>query len=285
MEHLPQTIQKSKFYAADEPALRNLTMLDLKQIESFYPRQLRSFKRNLLREYLQFKILEIIFDSPLGAKLCFMGGTAIHILHENDRFSEDLDFDNLGLNQTDFTHLASLVKKRLGQEGYQIEVRSVFQKAFRSYLQFRTLLFQYGLSRHEEEKLLIQVDAEPQRFSYRPEQTILSKFDVFLRINAVPIDLLLAQKIFCLFNRPRPIGRDFYDVIFLLGKTKPNLDYLRERLQVEDAAALKAAILKKCKQIDFRQLARDVEPFLFQPAHHTKILSFQELIERTDLKE
>ena len=41
-------------------------MLDLKQIESFYPEYLRSFKRNLLREYLQYKILEAIFYFRVG---------------------------------------------------------------------------------------------------------------------------------------------------------------------------------------------------------------------------
>jgi len=67
-------------------------MLDLKQIESFYPEYLRAFKRNLLREYLQYKILEVIFDSRFGEKLSFMDGTAIHIIHQNTRFSEDLGF-------------------------------------------------------------------------------------------------------------------------------------------------------------------------------------------------
>ena len=54
-------------------------MLDIDQIESFYPVQLRIFKKNLLREYLQYKILEIIFDSNFGEKLSFMGGTTIRI--------------------------------------------------------------------------------------------------------------------------------------------------------------------------------------------------------------
>jgi len=71
-------------------------MLDLRQIESFYPGTLRIFGRNLLREYLQYKILEIVYDSKFGKKLAFMGGTAIHMIHFNTRFSEDLDFDNLG---------------------------------------------------------------------------------------------------------------------------------------------------------------------------------------------
>jgi predicted nucleotidyltransferase component of viral defense system len=61
-------------------------MLDLKQIEVFYPEFLRSFKRNLLREYLQYKILEKIFDSEFGEALSLMGGTAIHMIYGNKRF-------------------------------------------------------------------------------------------------------------------------------------------------------------------------------------------------------
>ncbi len=70
-------------------------MLDIKQIESFYPENLRPFKRNLLREYVQYKILETVYESDWSQKLVFTGGTAIHLLHGNTRF-----FD---LSRCDFT--------------------------------------------------------------------------------------------------------------------------------------------------------------------------------------
>lgn len=54
-------------------------MLTLQQIEQQYPEALRPFKRGLLREYLQYKILEIIFASEYAAKLSFLGGTARRI--------------------------------------------------------------------------------------------------------------------------------------------------------------------------------------------------------------
>jgi len=81
-------------------------MLDIKQIQSFYPEHLWPFKKNLLREYLQYKILEAIFESPLADKLAFMGGTCIHIVHGSSRFSEDLDFDNSGIGRHDFEALS-----------------------------------------------------------------------------------------------------------------------------------------------------------------------------------
>ncbi|MDD5441729.1 MAG: nucleotidyl transferase AbiEii/AbiGii toxin family protein, partial [Candidatus Omnitrophica bacterium] len=77
-------------------------MLDISQIESFYPDYLRPFKKNILREYVQYKILNLIFQSKFGNSLVFMGGTAIHILYGNTRFSEDLDFDSFGLKQSQF---------------------------------------------------------------------------------------------------------------------------------------------------------------------------------------
>ena len=74
------------------------------------------------------------------------------------------------------------------------------------------------------------------------------------------------------------MGRDFFDVVFLLGKTKPNLDYLKLYLNIENITDLKTLILHKCKNIDLKQLARDVEPFLFQQGDINKVLYFCDYI-------
>lgn len=258
-------------------------MLDLKQIELFYSKSLRPFKRNLLLEYLQYKILEIIFDSEFGEKLAFMGGTATRIVHENTRFSEDLDFDNLGLSQQDLGHLAALVQRKLEQEGYTVEISTVFRAAFTCSLKISDLLFDYGLSGHRAEKILIKLNTEPQQFAYQPDKVILNKFDVFLRIHVVPVDILLAQKIYAIFGRRRTMGRDFYDVVFLLGKTRPNMEYLRQKIGATDGADLKNRLLKKCEMLDFKKLAKDVEQFLFVPADSKKVLYFCEYLREIDL--
>lgn len=253
-------------------------MLDIQQIESFYPENLRPYKRNLLREYMQFKILETVFESDWGQKLVFMGGTAIHLIHGNPRFSEDLDFDNLGLDKSHFGHLISDVMTSLRRNGYKVESRNVFRTAFRSSLKFPDLLYELNISRHRQEKLKIQIDSEPQEFEYEPEMIILNKFDVLTRIRVVPPDILLAQKLYCLFSRPRLMGRDFYDAIFLFGKTKPNMDYLREKIRVKDHKDLKSILQDRCRNVEFEKLAKDVEPFLFDPNSANKVLHFPEFI-------
>jgi hypothetical protein len=94
----------------------------------------------------------------------------------------------------------------------------------------------------------------------------------------VPVDILLAQKIACLFTRKRTMGRDFFDIIFLLGKTKPNPDYLKNKLAVADTKTLRKQILLKCRDLDFKRLSRDVAPFLMSGQEAEKILHFPELI-------
>ena len=107
----------------------------------------------------------------------------------------------------------------------------------------------------------------------------MNKFDVFLRINVVPVDILLAQKIYAIFRRKCPMGRDFYDTVFLLGKTKPNPDYLRSKMDIKDMIDLKDRLLLKCKDFDFNQLSKDIEQFLFVPSDSKKVLFFYEYIQ------
>lgn len=203
-------------------------MLELKQIESFFPEHLRHFKRNLLREYLQYKILDTVFGSRDGQRLVFMGGTAIHIAYGLPRFSEDLDFDNQGLTQTAFKALVQVVANKLALEGYVIETSVSFKEAFSADVKFMKVLFDAGLSGHREEKILIKLGTEPQNFQYIPQRVMINKFDVFSGINVVPPDILLSQKLCAVLMRKRAMGRDFYDALFLTGMTKPHEGYWKK---------------------------------------------------------
>jgi len=258
-------------------------MLDLKQIALFYPESLRPFQRNLMREYLQYKILACIFRSAHGQHLSFMGGTAIRIAHSSPRFSEDLDFDNQGLDTEAFEDLTHTVRTMLELEGYAVELRNVCRKAYRCYLKIPALLFETGLSAHKTEKLSIQLDMESQGFDYTSENMIINKFDVFARIRLVPVDVLLAQKISCIFTRKRAMGRDFFDMVFLQAKTKPNYAYLEQMLGIANSGTLRQQLQSRCQELDFQALAKDVTPFLFSPEDADKVALFLEYIESADL--
>jgi hypothetical protein len=147
------------------------------------------------------------------------------------------------------------------------------------------LLYREQLSGHPEEKILIQLDAEPQHFEFTPQRYILNRFDVFTTIMITPLPVLLAQKFYAIINRERNKGRDFFDVVFILSLIdQPNYDYLELKLGISNAQQMKGALLDKCSKIDMKEMAKDVQPFLFDPADIKKIIAFEEYIRQVRLR-
>ena len=252
--------------------------IELDSLLKFYPENLSGFKRNILTEYLQCKILSIINTSVSYDKLAFIGGTAIRLCYDNPRFSEDLDFDNLKLSKKEFEQLAQKIFLQLKNEGYNIKYDLSFKNAFRCFLRFPSLYYHYNLSSHPEEKLLIQIDAEPQNMKYKQEIKIINKFGMFIRINVPLVSVLLSMKICAILKRKREKGRDFIDFVFLSSFTKPDFNYLKEKTGISSAGELKEKLYEKVKNINLKTLANDVAPFLFNSEDKNKILYFKEFL-------
>jgi predicted nucleotidyltransferase component of viral defense system len=259
-------------------------MLPLSEIQSYYPDYLHQYGAFLVREYLQHKILELLFESDYALKFSFLGGTCLRILHNNKRFSEDLDFDNFDLSEKDFEEVSELIGKGLERQGFQIEMRNVYGGAYHCYIRFPGLLFDTGLSGHREAKIRINLDTEPQGFSFEPELHFLNRFDVFTSIRSTPLDILLSQKLVAMSKRNRPQGRDFFDAVFLFAKTKPNYEYLQQKLQVSNPKGLKTYLIDLCQKFDFKELAKDVQPFLFDAKDIKRVERFQDYVATLNLE-
>jgi predicted nucleotidyltransferase component of viral defense system len=260
-------------------------MLTIAEIEKFYPQQLHGYKRFLLREYLQHKILQIIFESEYANHLAFIGGTCLRIVYGNNRFSEDLDFDNFKIEEAAFRNIAAVIEKELSKEGYIVEMKTVYRGAYHCLIRFPELLFKDGLSGHLEEKILIQLDTEPQNFEFNPEGFLLNRFDVFTQILITPKDILLAQKFYAVLNRPRNKGRDFFDIVFLLSLTdQPNYDYLKLKLGIKNSKELKESVIKRCGEINMQEMAADVAPFLFNSGDAKKVIFFSDYLKQVPIK-
>ena len=134
------------------------------------------------------------------------------------------------------------------------------------------------MSDMQEEKILIQIDTVPQVFDYKRDTKILNKFDVFTQIFTTPIDILLSQKIYAALNRKRAKGRDFFDIVFLIPQTKPNYAYLEAKLGLKNAQELKKALFEQTADLDFNNLAQDIEPFLINSDDSKKVKLFREYV-------
>lgn len=186
-------------------------MISMETLLEAYPERLRGFKRGILTEYMQCLILSYIFPLKKGLHMRFIGGTSVRLCWESERFSEDLDFDGEGITKAQFEDIGSSVVKKLKLEGYTAKADMSFKGAFRCFIRLPGIYYSYGLSRHAEEKLLIQIDYEPQGYMYDAEEKIINRFGIFAAVPAPPASVLLSMKIAALLGRKRSKGRDFYD--------------------------------------------------------------------------
>jgi predicted nucleotidyltransferase component of viral defense system len=248
-------------------------MLDIQQIKNEYPEPLQGYGRAIIREYLQYKILQAIIESTQASKISFLGGTALRIVHGNHRFSEDIDLDNFGLSWEAFGELIQKVKMYLELEGFLVHCD----------LRFPDLLYQQGLSPHQQEKILIQLDTIAQGYTYTPEVRIINKFDVFTEIRVTPINILLSQKIYTAIHRKRPKGRDFYDITFLFSRTKPDFGFINQKMGITTPESLREAFLTKIEDFDFRALADDVAPFLIAKEQVQRVVIFREFWKQVEM--
>ena len=258
-------------------------MLDMLQIQKEFPEFLHQEKEFLLREYIQYEILRIIFQCKYAHKYTFLGGTCLRICYGTDRFSEDLDFDNVGLDQAEFEETARIIKRQMYLLGFNMELRYAYKGAYHCNIKFPGILYNYRISGHKEAKLLIKMDTEKQHYDYERQLIKISKFGIQTEILAVPRNLLASQKIAAIMGRKRPKGRDFYDLTWLLRGTPPDYGYLQARLEVSDADGLRALVRERIAPFDFDELARDVQPFLFYLSDVELVREFPAFWRQVDL--
>lgn len=230
--------------------------------------------RNLLREYLQHVILRELFDAGLLDSFVFHGGTALRLLHDLPRFSEDLDF-HLDRQNPDYNLKNTLQKLQnsLEASGYKIHRSDSLEGTVKSsFIKFRGLLYEAELSPHQDENLSIKIELDtnpPEGFSL--DSSFVSEF--------FPISLLhhdrssfLAGKLHAILQRNYTKGRDFFDLMFYISrweKLHPNIEYLNNALSQTGYTGpeisetnWKAEVRNVVREIDWGKVKQDVGSFL-----------------------
>ena len=167
---------------------------------------------NIKREYFQHVFLSYFYQQPQSEHIFFKGGTALRIIYNSPRFSEDLDFNSADI---DYRGIESLVLETLShmeKENIQfsIEEGNPTTGGFFAIVSFsgftQPVRIQIEISQREEEK--------------RGEViAIASDFVPPYNLIAVTQKQLVFEKIRALLHRKKP--RDFYDLYFILRKELP----------------------------------------------------------------
>lgn len=245
-------------------------MIDLIK-QRFKPEMDPEEKLNRVREFLQIVVLKIIYDKGFFKNIVFVGGTALRILYDLRRFSEDLDFSLINDKGYVFALINSEIERGFKLYGLDVEIKAKEEKTVHSaFLKFPGLLKDLGLSRLDSQKLSIkfEVDSRPP-LGGKIETTLVNKI-YFINIAHPDISSLYATKLHACLFRKYAKGRDFYDLVwYLTKKITPNFILLNNAIEQTQGENLglseenfKGFLAERIEKVDFKSVRSDVARFL-----------------------
>jgi predicted nucleotidyltransferase component of viral defense system len=242
-------------------------------------------KLNRVREFLQILCLKILHDKGYFNYIAFVGGTALRILHGLRRFSEDLDFSVIKKKGYAFLELISGLERELKLYNLKVETKNKSDKIVNnSFFKFPQLLNSLGISYLKSQKLSIriEIDSNPP-MGWDIQTTMINKTYIFPILH-FDLPSLYATKLHACFFRKFIKGRDFYDLLWYLGKkVRPNFTLLNNAIKQTEGenlklneANFKKFVLQKLKEIDFTFVQHDVVRFL-EDKKEIKLLNFDSM--------
>jgi predicted nucleotidyltransferase component of viral defense system len=233
-------------------------------------------KRNVLREYVQAHVLLSLQSERAFERLAFVGGTALRFLYGLRRYSEDLDFTLEQRAGYRFSRLLERIESDLVKAGFDVTMHPrEIEPIHSAFIRLPGLPYEAGLSPHRTEKasIKIEIDTTPPQGATLETTVINRHFLVALLHHDLPS--LMAGKLHALLTRPYTKGRDLYDLLWYLSRPEPitpNLVLLKNALAQTEwrgpkvtLESWRAVVEDKLRELDFREVAQDVGPFLERP--------------------
>ena len=244
--------------------------------------------RNALKEIAQEVALCGLSRGGFFEKAAFYGGTALRIFYGLDRFSEDMDFSLIQVNEKfELPHYFDILEQELLSVGLEMtvesKIKSLDSPVQSAFLKGNTLkhLLKIIPTKHsplpipsnEIIKIKFEVDTNP------PE---LATFENKYRLLPSPFAVKLYDKpslfagklhaLLCRGWKNRVKGRDFYDFVWYVSQnTSVNLPHLQKRMEQTGhwisketltTAKLKTLLKERFHTVDFNEAKRDVQPFI-----------------------
>lgn len=168
-------------------------------------------KFTVFREYLQLVFLNYFYAQPQAGKVYFKGGTAIHLLFDSPRFSEDLDFSTV-LSPADAGQLIRKTEAEMRREIPEIKIVLWHRgkQGIRFKLIYKSADFKYPMA--------IRIDISFEKPFRLASSPLVTRFPIglFPVVSHLAVEEIMAEKVRALLERAK--GRDVFDLWFLLSK-------------------------------------------------------------------
>ena len=237
---------------------------------------------NRLRELLQWEILAGLHRAESFRHIAFVGGTCLRLLHGLHRFSEDLDFSMIYDGEASF--LAALPQELqrhlVGSGFHDAEMTSSDTPGAVTsiWIKFPGLLHELGASPMASQKLSIKLEIDRNPPAGARLETKVKSTPSLMAITSYDTPSLMAGKLHAILARPYTKGRDWYDLIWYLGKAvEPNTTLLTAALTQRPSPYCQVGeewrkgTLAAAEECDWKAVLQDVGPFLENAADRTLI--------------
>ncbi|MCB1118780.1 MAG: nucleotidyl transferase AbiEii/AbiGii toxin family protein [Chlamydiia bacterium] len=242
---------------------------------------------NAYKEICQEIALAALARANFFQKGAFQGGTCLRIVHQLDRFSEDLDFV---LEEPDphfqWTPYLHAMESEFAAQGLNLKAvdrskgNTVVKKAFLkddSFGQILTLNYPRSRADNQTIRIKLEIDTNPPKGSKNAAHVINYPFPFSLITHDLPT--LFSGKCVALLCREYVKGRDWYDFLwYMRNKTLINYPYLKNALaqnqlytdlpQSIDRIWLLDALSDKIRTIDWEQAKGDTRRFIRADRQH-----------------
>ena len=246
---------------------------------------------NALKEIMQHIALLGLWRAKFYEHAAFYGGTALRILYQLDRFSEDLDFSLLKPDKTfRLEKYLHAIEDELSAFGFttQIAIKqknqtTAIQSAFLKANTQQHLIYIHApesivSQQHRNKQLTIkfELDTDPPTGFATEEKPLFIPIPFWIKSYTLPS--LFAGKIGALLCRQwklRVKGRDWYDFLWFIQRNTPvHLTHLETRLrcyhyyqdnQPLTEQKLKDMLIEKVNTVDLTLASADIRKFVKDP--------------------
>ncbi|OGH83734.1 MAG: hypothetical protein A2261_04120 [Candidatus Magasanikbacteria bacterium RIFOXYA2_FULL_44_8] len=231
-------------------------------------------QRNVLKEELQYYILNFIYHHPEYSNWIMYGGSALRICHGLDRMSVDLDFE---VNHTVSESFLNELKKEVETYFFNtyntgpglLTIKITTDRGLR-------LCFHIGDElgvNHPSKQVIVKIDLN----HFEAPKTVIERRPInrdqfSFVIKTYNMSSLMASKIAAILLRGqrgglggvmyKEKGRDIYDLLwYMTKKAIPDLDYLiAKKIDVKDLRTLFDKLTMQMSEVDDINLKQDLSP-------------------------
>ena len=157
---------------------------------------------SVFREYLQLVFLNELYLLKESVEIFFKGGTAIHLILNSPRFSEDLDFST-PLRKKVIAQTISRAVRKIQTQIPEATLEQLYEtgKSIRFKLKYQTALFKYPF----RIKIDFQTREKPVFIEKTPEKTITKDLSQFLPVSQRKIIPFLKTELLKIVKETLPV--------------------------------------------------------------------------------